>query len=151
MASLSICTVRWKLFSSSARNRPPSPTAVVIRLAQRDPQRLDIDLDAVPGESHGVDALPGGAWPHDRVAHVQEDGTKRARRGGEGGCEQLRGGDGLLWAELRPPGRVMGRSVAVGRGRSHPSQDLVDLGAVRDPRGVRSASAGSRILAGEVA
>ena len=67
-----------------------APSAVVIGLSEGNAQLLDIDLDAVLGEGHGVDLLPRGAGPHDRVADVQEDraqgrgATMRlpARRGG---------------------------------------------------------------------
>ena len=47
-------------------------------------------------------------WPHDRVAHVQEDGTKRARRReARGVASNCGGGGGLLWG-----------STAAGRGAS---------------------------------
>ena len=60
------------------------PSAVVVGLPQRDPQRLDVNFDAVLGEGHGVDLLPRRAGAHDRVADVQEDGAQgpKAGRGG---------------------------------------------------------------------
>src|SRR5439155_18022623 len=56
-----------------------APSAVVISLPEGNAQRLDVDLDAVLGKGHGVDLLPRGTGPHDRVAHVQEDRAERRR------------------------------------------------------------------------